>query len=92
MSVRTLTYTVYVPIRDTEIRCFIFSCNFKGTQNRSMIVPDFLFRMCRRGIFRIAIYAMWFAYKDDIARDSVYRNNNIFVMKVKTGAYQHFGL
>jgi hypothetical protein len=35
---------------------------------------------------------MWFAYKDDIARDSVYRNNNILVMKVKTGAYQHFGL
>jgi len=49
----------------TEDLVFIFGLNFKGTQNRQMIVQDFLFRKCGRGICRVAkwIVNTYFLYQ-----------------------------
>ena len=58
-----------------------------------MIVQDFLFRKCRRGICRVdkwivntlflyqAVFVMWFTHKNNIDRGLVGGDNNIFVMK-----------
>jgi hypothetical protein len=58
-----------------------------------MIVQNFLFRMCRRGICKVAkwivntqflyqaVYVMCFTHNNNIARCLVGGDNNIFVMK-----------
>jgi hypothetical protein len=60
-----------------------------------MIVQDFLFRKCRRGICRVAkwivntlflyqaVYVMWFTHKTNHVSGLVGRDNNIFVMEEK---------
>jgi hypothetical protein len=58
-----------------------------------MIVHDFFFRKCRRGICMVAkwivnilflyqaVYVMWFTQKNNIVRGLVGGDNNIFVME-----------
>ena len=58
-----------------------------------MIVQDFLFRKCRRGICRVSkwivstyflyqvVCVMWFTHTNNIVRGLVGGDNNIFVMK-----------
>jgi hypothetical protein len=55
-SIKTFDSTLYTTIKD-KLRELVQLCFIKKDQrniNRPMIVQDFLFRMCRRGICRVA--------------------------------------